>query len=94
VARGGWRAGAGGRPPGRAGPGERGGAARRRGPDEARAEQAPRQDARSHRTAHPGFEDLFCDAVPLPVPARATAAARAFATGNGYLTGLIVDRLA
>jgi hypothetical protein len=30
----------------------------------------------------------------LPSPARAAAAARAFAAGNGFLPGLIVDRFA
>ena len=34
------------------------------------------------------------DAIALASPARAAAAARAFAAGNGYLSGLIVDRLA
>jgi hypothetical protein len=41
-----------------------------------------------------GLEGFDGEAIDLPSPARATAAARAFATGNGYLTGLIVDRLA
>jgi hypothetical protein len=41
-----------------------------------------------------GLEGFQGEAVDLPSPARATAAARAFATGNGYLPGLIVDRLA
>ena len=36
----------------------------------------------------------FIDAADLPAGARAAAAARAFAAGNGYLTGLIVDRFA
>jgi hypothetical protein len=41
-----------------------------------------------------GLEDLLCDPAALPSPARATAAARAFSAGNGYLSGLIVDRFA
>ncbi len=41
-----------------------------------------------------GLEGFQGDAIALPSPARATAAARAFAAGNGYLPGLIVDRLA
>jgi hypothetical protein len=41
-----------------------------------------------------GLEGFHGDAIALPSPARATAAARAFAAGNGYLPGLIVDRLA
>ena len=36
----------------------------------------------------------FIDGADLPAGARAAAAARAFAAGNGYLTGLIVDRFA
>jgi hypothetical protein len=32
--------------------------------------------------------------TPLPEPVRAAAASRAFASGNGYLAGLIVDRRA
>lgn len=36
----------------------------------------------------------FTVASDLATPARAVAAARAFAAGNGYLTGLIVDRFA
>ncbi len=58
---------------------------------------APRQDRRRHdrrarRPAPEGLDDLP-QATPLPAPARAAAAARGFAAGNGYLTGLIVDRL-
>jgi hypothetical protein len=41
-----------------------------------------------------GLEGFHGDAVALSSPARAAAAARAFAAGNGYLPGLIVDRLA
>ena len=41
-----------------------------------------------------GLEDILCDDAPLPSSSRATAAARAFAAGNGYLAGLIVDRFA
>jgi len=41
-----------------------------------------------------GLDDICGEAIALPSPARATAAARAFSAGNGYLPGLIVDRLA
>jgi len=41
-----------------------------------------------------GLVGFHGETVALPSPARATAAARAFAAGNGYLSGLIVDRLA
>jgi hypothetical protein len=41
-----------------------------------------------------GLEDFAEEPIALPLPARATAAARAFSAGNGYLPGLIVDRLA
>jgi hypothetical protein len=41
-----------------------------------------------------GLEDLHGETIHLSSPARATAAARAFAAGNGYLPGLLVDRLA
>jgi len=38
------------------------------------------------------LEEIQRPPAPLPAPARAAAAARAFSAGNGYLTGLIVDR--
>lgn len=41
-----------------------------------------------------GLESFADEAIALAPPARAAAAARAFASGNGYLAGLIVDRLA
>jgi len=41
-----------------------------------------------------GLVGFHGETIALPSPARATAAARAFAAGNGYLSGLIVDRLA
>ena len=41
-----------------------------------------------------GLEDFAREPDPLPVGARAAAAARAFAAGNGFLPGLLVDRLA
>jgi hypothetical protein len=41
-----------------------------------------------------GLEDLRWDGTPVPAPARVVAAARAFAAGNGYLPGQIVDRSA
>ena len=44
------------------------------------------------RPARAPLEDIPRPEAPLPAPARAAAAARAFAAGNGYLTGLLVDR--
>jgi len=44
------------------------------------------------RAPRPPLEDIQRPPAPLPAPARAAAAARAFSAGNGYLTGLIVDR--
>jgi hypothetical protein len=41
-----------------------------------------------------GLVGFHGETIALPSPARATAAARAFAAGNGYLPGLLVDRLA
>lgn len=41
-----------------------------------------------------GLEELRWDGTPVPAPARIVAAARAFAAGNGYLPGQIVDRSA
>jgi hypothetical protein len=41
-----------------------------------------------------GLVGFHGETVALASPARAAAAARAFAAGNGYLPGLIVDRLA
>ena len=63
----------------------------RRSPDEpaARSPVRPAAPRRSSRDRRPAGDD-----APLPAPARAAAAARAFAAGNGYLPGLIVDRLA
>ncbi len=48
------------------------------------------------RAATPGGAEAtgLPDVADLPSPLRAAAAERAFAAGNGYLTGLIVDRLA
>ena len=48
------------------------------------------------RTARPATRQPlgFGVAADLAAPAGAVAAARAFAAGNGYLTGLIVDRFA
>jgi hypothetical protein len=69
---------------------------RKRGPARAEPDPAPRSAddlPRSIRRAA-GLEDLSGEAIVLAPPARATAAARAFAAGNGYLPGLIVDRLA
>ena len=40
----------------------------------------------------PGLEELARAEVPRALPARVAAAARAFSAGNGYLTGLIIDR--
>ena len=68
--------------------------ARPRGPAADRSEQRPPDELpRSIRRAA-GLEGFAGEAIALPSPARATAAARAFAAGNGYLPGLIVDRLA
>ena len=63
----------------------------RRAPDESAARSPTTQPRRTDRHA---IDDLLCEDAPLPAPARALAAARAFAAGNGYLPGLIVDRLA
>ena len=52
-------------------------------------DELPRSIRRA--VAPEGFQD---PPVALAAPARATAAARAFSAGNGYLPGLIVDRLA
>ncbi|HMQ95555.1 MAG TPA: hypothetical protein PKA33_09910 [Amaricoccus sp.] len=41
-----------------------------------------------------GQEELCWDGTPVPAAARIVAAARAFAAGNGYLPGQIVDRSA
>ena len=41
-----------------------------------------------------GLEGFAFDPLDLAACTRATAAARAFSAGNGYLPGLIVDRLA
>ena len=45
------------------------------------------------RSARPPLDEIQRPPAPLPAPARAAAAARAFAAGNGYLTGLLVDRI-
>ncbi len=42
----------------------------------------------------PALDDFARDPEPLPLGARTAAAARAFSAGNGYLSGLLVDRLA
>ncbi len=42
-------------------------------------------------TAIPEF---LVDDTPPPVAVRATEAARGFTAGNGYIPGLIIDRLA
>lgn len=62
------------------------GAERRRRSD--RAADAPPRPVAS------GLEGLRWDATPVPASARIIAAARAFAAGNGYLSGQIVDRSA
>ncbi|MFO1140947.1 MAG: hypothetical protein U1E59_00930 [Amaricoccus sp.] len=74
----------------------RSGAAGRRPPQPAaepapERERAPRPGAGARRPDAQGFAE---DPVALASPARAVAAARAFAAGNGYLSGLLVDRLA
>jgi hypothetical protein len=40
------------------------------------------------------LDALLWDDTPVPVPARAVAAARVFSEGNGYLLGQMVDRSA
>jgi len=47
---------------------------------------------RSAHTRRPDLDDLPRGEAPLAGPARVAAAARAFSAGNGYLTGLLVDR--
>jgi YcdC-like protein len=61
-----------------------------------RPAEAPRPapSARAAAGQRRPIDRLDGDGAPLPAAARAAAAARAFAAGNGYLTGLIVDRLA
>jgi hypothetical protein len=65
-------------------------------PARARTERPPQEQAcRSEappRSARAPLDDIERPPAPLPAPARAAAAARAFAAGNGYLTGLLVDR--
>jgi len=57
--------------------------------DAAPADELPRSIRRAA-----GLETFADTAIALAPPARAAAAARAFSSGNGYLPGLIVDRLA
>ncbi len=80
------------RAPFRAG-GRAGGAVRAAGTGEPPAGRPAGELPRAIRRAA-GLDGFHGDAIALPSPARATAAARAFAAGNGYLSGLIVDRLA
>jgi hypothetical protein len=61
----------------------------RRPPEE--AQPAPRPEPAPRRARAP-LEEIQRPPAPLPAAARAAAAARAFAAGNGYLTGLLVDR--
>jgi hypothetical protein len=46
------------------------------------------------RSLAQSLEALLADGTPALSPARVTDAARAFAAGNGYLPGLLVDHLA
>ncbi len=72
------------------------------GQDQGRAaKQPPRRPAAAvdgGRDRHPGRAPRdradFDEPMPLPALFRVAAAARAFEAGNGYLTGLIVDRFA
>jgi hypothetical protein len=57
-------------------------------------EAASKPPERPARAATRPLEGLQDEATPLAVPTRVTAAARAFSAGNGYLTGLLVDRIA
>jgi len=41
-----------------------------------------------------GLDTLLTDGAPAPAAAPALAAARAFSAGNGFLPGLLVDRVA
>jgi hypothetical protein len=80
---------------GRSGPGTRFRAPSRRTRRAGAAEPPPAREAAAPRRAErPAADDLDRDEIPLAAPARVAAAARAFAAGNGYLPGLIVDRTA
>ena len=61
--------------------------------DDGPGDEPARELPRSIRRAA-GLEGFADEPIALPAPVRATAAARAFSAGNGYLPGLIVDRLA
>lgn len=53
----------------------------------------PDEAAARHARPGPGLETFAEPPIDLASPARAAATARAFSAGNGYLAGLIVDRL-
>ena len=75
-------------------PPHRGSASRRRPRPRARRSTASRRrPTPTARRPHdpPGF---LIDDTPPPVAVRASEAARGFSAGNGYIPGLIVDRLA
>ncbi|MFT3972772.1 MAG: hypothetical protein QM699_04800 [Amaricoccus sp.] len=56
------------------------------------SEAAAPPDRRRKPPARPLAEG-FIELVEIPAPGRAAAAARAFSAGNGYVPGLIVDRI-
>jgi hypothetical protein len=60
-------------------------------PDRVLAEEPPARP-RAPRPQRPGLEELPRPEAPLAASARVAAAARAFSAGNGYLTGLLIDR--
>lgn len=67
-------------------------------PEHAAPEPPAAEPPGAHATApgsptRPPLDDIARPPVPLAAPARAAAAARAFAAGNGYVTGLLVDRI-
>lgn len=65
------------------------------GPSCTTAEACPRRDHAPRQHQKPvagGLTALLCDDAPPPAAGRPLAAARAFACGNGYLGGQMVDR--
>ena len=62
-------------------------------PERPAAEPPGARAAAAGRPARPPLDDIERPPAPLAAPARAAAAARAFAAGNGYVTGLLVDRI-
>ena len=62
--------------------------------DDAGGQRRDRAPDAPPRPIASGLEELRWDGTPVPAAARIVAAARAFAAGNGYLPGQIVDRSA